>query len=170
MVPAADRRDHPAMLEADPRSLYIAGVRTRREARVSVEFARAAEVEIVLHPIPTPDAKPYIIVVGPDGALWFCESGAAKIGRLDPHSGTFTEFATPTPDSRPIGIIPGADGNLWFCENGANQIGRITPQGAITEFALPTPGAGPDGIMSGPDGNIWFSEAHVSRIGRITPG
>src|ERR1700681_2666337 len=68
--------------------------------RVSAEPARradpAADVEIRLHPIPTPDAKPYIIVVGPDGALWFCESGTAKIGRLDPSTGGFTEFATPT--------------------------------------------------------------------------
>src|ERR1700722_6464244 len=109
--------------------------------RVSAEPARradpAADVEIRLHPIPTPDAKPYIIVVGPDGALWFCESGTAKIGRLDQSTGRFTEFATPTESSRPIGIIPGPDGNLWFCENAANQIGRITPQGAFSEFALP---------------------------------
>jgi virginiamycin B lyase len=125
-------------------------------------------VEIVLHPIPSVDAKPYIIVVGPDGNLWFCESGTAKIGRLDPRSLRFTEFATPTPNSRPIGIIPGADGNLWFCENAANQVGRITPTGVITEFPLPTPNAGPDGIMLGPDENLWFSEAALSRIGRIT--
>jgi hypothetical protein len=29
------------------------------------------DVEIVLHPIPTPDCKPYLIVPGPDGNLWF---------------------------------------------------------------------------------------------------
>ena len=43
-----------------------------------------ADVEIVLHPIPTPDSKPYIIVLGPDQHLWFCESGTSKIGRLWP--------------------------------------------------------------------------------------
>jgi streptogramin lyase len=30
------------------------------------------------------------------------ESGTAKIGRLDPNSGRFSEFATPTANSRPI--------------------------------------------------------------------
>ena len=37
------------------------------------------EVEIVLHRIPTPDSKPYLIVLGPDGNLWFCENVASKI-------------------------------------------------------------------------------------------
>ena len=42
--------------------------------------ATAAEpvARIVEHVIPTPGARPYIVVVGPDGAIWFCESGASK--------------------------------------------------------------------------------------------
>ena len=112
------------------------------------------DVEIVLHPIPTPQSKPYIIVFGPDQHLWFCESGTSKIGRMNPSNSSFIEFDTPTPNSRPIGITPAADGALWFCENAGNRIGRITTSGAITEFPVPTVGAGPDGIVAGPDGNI----------------
>ena len=40
------------------------------------------DVEIVLHPIPTPDSRPYLIVQGPDGNLWFCENGASKIALM----------------------------------------------------------------------------------------
>src|SRR5271155_2879190 len=90
------------------------------------------------HRIPSADSKPYIAVEGPDGALWFCENGASKIGRFDPDDGTFTEFALPTPDAAPIGITVGGDGNLWFAEKAANKIGRITPRGDIAEFPLPT--------------------------------
>src|SRR5262245_65995048 len=100
-------------------------------------------VDIVLHPIPTPQSKPYIIVFGPDQHLWFCESGTSKIGRLNPGNGAFTEFSTPTPNSRQIGITSAADGALWFCENAGNRIGRITMSGAITECALPTDSARP---------------------------
>ena len=103
-------------------------------------------VTIREHRIPTTDSKPYIAVQGPDGKLWFCESGASKIGRLDPDTGAFTEFALPTRNSTPIGITAGADGNLWFAEKTANKIGRLTPRGEITEFALPTANAGPDGL------------------------
>src|SRR5262245_48418227 len=88
------------------------------------------------HRIPAKDSKPYIAVEGPDGCLWFCESGVSKIGRLDPKSYQFTEFDLPTPNATPIGITVGADGNLWFAEKSANKIGRITLRGAITEFPL----------------------------------
>ena len=91
-------------------------------------------VNIVLHPIPSLDSKPYIVVVGPDAHLWFCESGASKIGRFNPENGRCVEFDTATPNSRPIGIIPGADGNLWFCESAADQVGRITPAGDIARW------------------------------------
>ena len=98
------------------------------------------------HRVPTPGSAPYICVPGPDGHLWFCESGASKIGRFDPNTATFTEFPLPTPNATPIGIITGSDGNLWFAEKSANQIGRISPRGKITEFPLPTPKAGPDAM------------------------
>ena len=121
------------------------------------------------HTIPTPDSKPYIAVEGPDGNLWFCESGASKIGCFDTFSCTFREFDLPSADSTPIGIDVGADGNLWFTEKTGNRIGRLSRSGVITEFALPTAAAGPDGIALGPDGNIWFSAADIDRLGCVTP-
>src|SRR5207244_7717064 len=77
-----------------------------------------ADVEIVLHPIPTPQSKPYIIVFGPDRHLWFCESGTSKIGRMNPGNGSFIEFDTLTPNSRPIGIVPDADGTWGIGDYG----------------------------------------------------
>src|ERR1700737_3841259 len=93
------------------------------------------------HTIPTPDSKPYIAVEGPDGNLWFCESGASKIGCFDRDAGTFREFALPAAGSMPVGIAVGGDGNLWFTEKAGNRVGRITLDGVIAEFALPTPKA-----------------------------
>src|SRR5215217_4975635 len=86
------------------------------------------------HRIPTAGSKPYIAVEGRDGCLWFCESGASKIGRLDPRTYAFTEFDLPTANATPIGIIEGPDGAFWFAEKTSNKIGRITTGGAITEF------------------------------------
>ncbi|MFZ3358395.1 MAG: hypothetical protein WA177_06490, partial [Xanthobacteraceae bacterium] len=70
-----------------------------------------SQVTIREHRIPSAGSKPYIAVEGPDGALWFCESGASKIGRLDAGRGTFAEFGLPAANATPIGIAAGADGN-----------------------------------------------------------
>src|SRR5664280_2209661 len=74
--------------------------------------------------IPTANSQPNQITVGPDGNLWFTESGSNQIGRITT-AGTITEFPVPTINSGPNGITAGADGNLWFTELSGNKIGRI---------------------------------------------
>jgi virginiamycin B lyase len=115
--------------------------------------------------IPTSGSSPDGIAAGPDGALWFTESGG-KIGRITT-DGVITEFPVPTANSQPHGIAAGPDGAMWFTENYANQIGRITMAGVVTEFSIPTAG-GPWGIAAGPDGNLWFTGLGGQQIGRIT--
>src|SRR5690242_13764955 len=83
------------------------------------------------HQIPSAKSEPYICMEGPDRALWFCESGASKIGRFDPADASFREFALPLDNAMPIGITVGGDGNMWFCAKKANKIGRITMRGDI---------------------------------------
>src|SRR5437660_1059472 len=76
---------------------------------------------------PTAGSGPTTIVAGPDGALWFTELSANKIGRLTT-GGAFTEFTVPTAGSGPNGLVSGPDGALWFTEflAAGNKIGRIT--------------------------------------------
>jgi streptogramin lyase len=108
---------------------------------------------------------PYGITAGPDGALWFTEANASKIGRITT-AGVITEFSTPTA-SESTGITAGPDGNLWFIEQTANKIGRITTAGIITEFSV----SGSSGLLwitAGPDGNLWFTDLSGNQIGRIT--
>ena len=42
--------------------------------------------------VPTKGAHPHDPAVGADGALWFTEQMANKIGRLDPKTGDFKEY------------------------------------------------------------------------------
>jgi virginiamycin B lyase len=108
------------------------------------------------------------IALGPDGAMWFTDLQADRIGRIDTTGGV-TTFSLPAGHSFPKGIALGPDGALWFTEEGVPaRIGRITTAGALTEFALPNPVSRPYGIASGPDGNLWFTELLTNRIGRIT--
>jgi len=124
-------------------------------------------------PIPTKDAfRRFVfaaighsfITTGPDGALWFTENSANKIGRIST-AGDVTEFALPQGNSSPSGITSGPDGNLWVAVTLTGRIAKVTPTGEMTLFPLAT-NSGPYAIITGPDGNLWFTGA--SRIARIT--
>jgi virginiamycin B lyase len=130
----------------------------------SAAVARASA--ITKFPIPTRNSGPIGIVAGPDGALWFTENNANKIGRITT-AGKVSEFRVPPVGggSFPIGIAAGPDGALWFTEPGEQQIGRITIGGTVSEFYVSDD---PGRITSGPDGALWFTEPRV--IGRITTG
>jgi streptogramin lyase len=60
-------------------------------------------------PTPTANSGPYGITTGPDGALWFTERNANKIGRIT-IAGVITEFPIPTAVGVPAGITTGPDG------------------------------------------------------------
>src|SRR5712671_3088073 len=96
-------------------------------------------------PVPTANSQPAGITAGPDGALWFIELLANKIGRITT-AGVITEFTIPTANSGASIITTGPDGALWFTERSANKIGRITTAGVVTnEFPIPTANSEPRG-------------------------
>jgi virginiamycin B lyase len=116
---------------------------------------------------PVASSNPAGITAGPDGALWFTEEAANRIGRITT-AGSVTHFTIPTSTSEPAEITPGPDGRLWFTEFATNKVGAITTSGTIQEFSVPGSGSNPDGITAGPDGALWFAEAGSNQIGRIT--
>src|SRR5579871_5931213 len=117
---------------------------------------------IIEYNIPTANSAPFAIVSGSDGALWFTEAHASKIGRITT-AGVFTEYVIPTAKSKPIWIVPVNDNAPWFTENSGNKIGRVTTAGTFLEFPLLLPDRAPWDIISGPDGSLWFTE-HGGRL------
>jgi streptogramin lyase len=116
--------------------------------------------------IPTGNSQPEGITLGPDGNLWFTEYHTNKVAKINPTTGTVTEYGV---NGGPWVITVGPDNNLWFTEYDANKIGKIKPDGTgFNEFNIPTPNSGPKGITVGPDNNLWFTEYNVNQIGKIT--
>jgi streptogramin lyase len=153
----------------------------------------SASATINEFPIPTAESNASGVIAGPDGALWFTETGyfvypgpqspGNKIGRITT-SGSFSEFPVPTAISLPSDITTGSDGALWFTESGSavdfngqpylrvpGKIGRITTSGSFTEYPIARCSAtvlcDPSQITAGPDGALWFTERD-GYIGRIT--
>ena len=108
------------------------------------------------------------IAAGPDGGIWFTDTGANRVARLSPDGATLVGYPVPTAAAFPYDIVAGPDGNLWFTMRDANKIGFITTAGEISEICIPTAASGPTSIAAGPDGNIWFTETASGKIGRVT--
>jgi virginiamycin B lyase len=143
-------------------------------AAVGVDKPAQAQ-KITEFPLPNANSLPSGITLGPDGNLWFTETGNNKIGRITT-AGVITEFPIPTANSQPNGITTGPDGALWFAETGAGPglggIGRMTTEGVFTEFRLSLTQSQPYGITSGPGGALWYTatERNGNRVGSITIG
>ncbi|MGA4790848.1 virginiamycin B lyase family protein [Nocardia sp. AB354] len=106
--------------------------------------------EFTKHQVPTPNAVPQGLTIGPDGAIWFSESVGGKIGRIDPDTGVIAEYSiataeVPMPSMGPL--VLGADGNLWSANGGftgGSTVGRFdTTTHRIDYFHLPRPASGP---------------------------
>lgn len=125
---------------------------------------------------PTPKSQPYGLTFGPDGNLWFTESGGNKIGRINlndlgkPASpdAAIDEFPIPTAGSTPAYITAGPDGNLWFTEYMSHKIGRITPAGVFTEYPISAT-SNPIDITTGPDGYLWYLDDTDGNVGKMSP-
>jgi len=50
-----------------------------------------------------------------------------KLGRLDPATGAFKEFALKVEDSGPHGLVADREGNIWFTGNFKGYIANSTP-------------------------------------------
>jgi streptogramin lyase len=111
------------------------------------------------------NGNPIAITTGSDGALWFLEYTANKIGRITTSGVVTNEFPVSPHDAGLGHITAGPDGNLWFTDGA--KVGRMTPSGASVEFGG---FSGPvlQGIAGGLDGNLWVSES-AGRIARVIP-
>jgi len=105
---------------------------------------------IMEYPIST-GADPTAITAGPDGNVWFAESGGV-IGRMAP-DGSLSEFDV----NADIGdLATGPDGRVWFTDPVKNRIGAVTIDGQVTLYRLNTRGQ-PRALVTGPDGNLWVT-------------
>ncbi len=128
-----------------------------------------------VYPLANAKAGVGTIKIAKDRSVWFTESNAPGIGKLNPVTGKETEFLLP-PSSRSLGLAPtflvlDKQGNVWFNEVDfsdatGGKLGRLSPNGVITEWAVSTPGAELEEIALDHEGNLWFAEqGNISKVG-----
>lgn len=132
-----------------------------------------ADLRVNIHEwtVPTKGAHPHDPAVGPDGALWFTEQMVSKLGRLDPKTGEFKEYALKGKNDGPHGLVAGPDGNIWYTGNFAAHIGKLDPRsGEVTQFKMPDAKAeDPHTAAFDSHGILWFTVQAGNFIGRLDP-
>jgi virginiamycin B lyase len=121
--------------------------------------------------VPTKGAHPHDPAVGADGALWFTEQMANKIGRLDPMTGQFKEYPLKVTNSGPHGLVEDGEGNIWFTGNFAGYIGKLEPTtGEVKEYKMPVEKADdPHSLIFDAHGILWFTLQGANMLGRLDP-
>ncbi len=93
---------------------------------------------VVHYRIPRPELQLHDIAVGPDGAVWYADLLNSCLGKLDPATGRFGEYATASAGANPHGITVDSAGIVWYAATQHRRIGRLDPvTGRSREFALP---------------------------------
>lgn len=111
-----------------------------------------------------PNAAPNRIVAGPDGALWFAELGANKIGRITT-AGELTEFPI---TGGPVGITVGKDGQLYVDLFFTPGLDRVNLAGQVTAH-WDLPGAvGTLQVATGFGLDIWVTDTFGGKVYRVT--
>ncbi len=153
----------PSVVQTDDAgNVWIALARASKLARV-----RGSEIREFNLP---PQSFPVGIAIDPQGSVWYSDIRRNKIGRLDPVTGTVSDFDVPTKNSWPffLGLAP--DGKLWFTERVGNKIGRLDPlSGEVAEFTIPTRDCQPAGLTVTPDGQVYFTENFGHKVGHVDP-
>src|SRR6266436_7963186 len=121
--------------------------------------------------VPTKGAHPHDPAVGTDGALWFTEQLQNKLGRVDPKTGVFQEYALKIEDSGPHGLVADSSGNIWFTGNAKGYIGKLDPRtGAVAAYKMPDAKADdPHTAVFDSHGIMWFTVQVGNFVGRLDP-
>jgi len=137
----------------------------------ALPIADAVDVKIDEWLTPSNPPYPHDPAVAPDGSIWYTGQKANVVGRFDPKTEQFKEFALPTPGSGPHGVIADKDGNIWYTGNAAALIGKIDPKTEkITEYKMPDPKArDPHTMAFNKAGLMYFTVQAGNFVGTLDP-
>ncbi len=116
--------------------------------------------------LPTPDAYPRRMEIGPDGMIYSGEFRGGKMARFDPKTQTFKEFPLPGPDPSPYGLGFDADGYLWYDSHNMDLIGRFDPRtGKVIEYPFPHPEPAIREFFRDSQGRMWYGTSPNNKVG-----
>jgi virginiamycin B lyase len=122
-----------------------------------------ASRKVELVSVPTDDARPYGIIVAPNGIPWVALLGTDKLASVDPRTLKVTEHNI-NPGARPRRVDAAPDGRIYYTDYRRGYLGRFDPAtNKLDEWQLPAGSdAGPYGMAIDRRGRVWLVETGPS--------
>src|SRR2546427_9610851 len=120
----------------------------------------------------TPNSTPvFVIVENGNNDVWYPDTTANNIGKIDHLTGQMTKFTLPTSNSGPAELaFQNGTSYLWVTESFANKVARFdTASSSFQEFTPSISLVSPVGIAVDKNGNVWVSEHGASSIAELIP-
>ena len=115
IVKVAEQRTQPYDIKFDKEGTTLWVSCNARPCLLKVDPNTLAITEVKL---PHPKTTVRRLDIAPDGIVWYVNSGAGRLGRLDPKTGAIREWDSPSGErSHPYGIAV-LDGAVWYNESG----------------------------------------------------
>ncbi|HZP77217.1 MAG TPA: hypothetical protein VFB45_13825 [Pseudolabrys sp.] len=111
---------------------------------------------------PTPNSRPYGIVINGEGVPIFVEFGSNKVGRIDPQTLAIKEYPLPNAAARPRRLALQGNDIVWYTDFARGMLGRLDMKtGAVKEWPSPSgPQSQPYGIVL-TKGALWYNESNA---------
>ena len=164
---------------AIPASLALDGLgriwftdQNKNNPSVWVLDASASPVAFHQYLTNTPNSTPvFVIVDNGNNDVWFTDTTANNIGKIDHLTGQMTKFTLPTSNSGPAELaFQNGTSYLWVTESFANKVARFdTASSSFQEFTPSISLVSPVGIAVDKNGNVWVSEHGASSIAELIP-
>lgn len=140
---------------------------------------KATRVVITEYDLPRQTIEPHDVIVDADGMVWYSDFGAQFLGKMDPKTGTVSEFPIPVlKDGFPRGTLDletDKDGNLWVALMYQGGIAKFDKKSqTFKTWAIPkewqtdaTQQAFLSPISSHVDGKVWVKNSDKALIYRL---
>jgi virginiamycin B lyase len=118
--------------------------------------------EIKLVTSPTPNSRPYGLMINSKGIPIFVEFGANKVATIDPKTMEIKEFPLPDTAARPRRLALASDDIVYYSDFARGFLGRLDlSTGQVKEWQSPSgPNSQPYGIAF-TKGEVWYNESNA---------
>jgi len=122
-----------------------------------------ASGKVHLVKVPTPDARPYGIVMSSKDEPWIVLFGTNKLATVNPKTMALREIELPRAEARPRRLVIDSKDRVWYGDYAKGYLGMYdTASGKFEEWASPSgTGSRPYGMSLDSDDVVWYVETGV---------